>query len=104
MKKPIGKKHVFARRRLHNGDQAIASCVVSDSAGDPGLAELLALWEPLFSIMTPGQRAAAEAVERVERNGMFAWGVRSGYFLWVREHPGERPTKCHLALWIMAAE
>ena len=34
---------------------------------------------------------------------MFAWGVRSGYYLWVRQHPGERPTKMQFALWVMIA-
>jgi hypothetical protein len=67
--------------------------------GKPMDAELAALWEPLFSILTPIQRAEAEIIERMERDGMFAWGVRSGYFLWVRTHPGEKPTMRQLALW-----
>jgi hypothetical protein len=71
---------------------------------DDGEAELAALWEPLFSILTPEQRAMAESIERMERDGMFAWGVRSGYFLRVRTHPGQRPTKLLLALWMIAGE
>ncbi len=64
--------------------------------------ELLALWEPLFWILTPEQRAMAEAIERVECEGMFAWGVRSGYFLWVRTNPGEIPTWRLLRQWAQA--
>lgn len=69
---------------------------------DQGEVELRALWEPLFSILTPAQRREAERIERIERDGMFAWGVRSGHFLWVRTNPGEIPTWRLLRQWAQA--
>jgi len=87
-----------------NRDSACPRSVAQGTAVDPGEPELLALWEPLFSILTPAQRAEAEAIERIEREGMFAWGVRSGYFLWVQTHPGETPTMLQFALWKLTAD
>jgi hypothetical protein len=64
-----------------------------------GERELRALWEPVFSVFTGAQRDEIEEIERNDREGMLAWGVRSGYFWWVRTHPGETPTLAHLAIW-----
>jgi|GEM_PF-4159731 len=67
-----------------------------------GEQELAALWDPLFSLFTPEQRLMAAAIWLHEREGMFAWGVRSGYFLWARTHPGQRPTWRLLRQWARA--
>jgi hypothetical protein len=72
------------------------------SITDAGERDLLALWEPLWSTLTTKQRRAAEAIWRAERVGMFAWGVRSGYFLWVRTHPGAQPSRANVREWATA--
>jgi hypothetical protein len=43
-------------------------------------------------------------IEREHREAMFAWGVRSDYFLWVRTHPGEKPTWTHFLAWRLIDE
>jgi hypothetical protein len=40
-----------------------------------------------------------EAIEK-EPEGVLAWGVQSGYLLWVRTHPGVIPTRRQIALWM----
>jgi hypothetical protein len=72
------------------------------STTDRGERDLLALWEPLWSTLSPEQRRVAQAIWRAERVGMFAWGVKSGYFLWVRTHPDEQPSRANVREWATA--
>ena len=41
----------------------------------------------------------ADLLEK-EAPGILAWGVRSGYFLWVRTHPGQIPTMQQVVGWL----
>lgn len=60
------------------------------------------LWEPLLSLFSRSERRQAEAVwASAERDEMFAWGVQSGYFGWVRHHPGETPTLAQVCNWLL---
>lgn len=63
--------------------------------------ELDKLMEPFFNALTKAEREVGQAIYRTDKAGVLAWGVRSGYFLWVREHPGEIPTDEHIALWTL---
>jgi len=59
------------------------------------------LMEPFIRSISPTkeQREQLQEIMKIEAEGILAWGIRSGYFLWVREHPGETPTREQAIAW-----
>jgi hypothetical protein len=66
---------------------------------DAGEREWQAIWEPLFSLLTPAQRTQARAILAQEASGILNWALKSGYLLWVRTHPDQRPTWAQFRAW-----
>lgn len=66
--------------------------------------ELQKLMQPLLAAIereNPGSSKEAQKILGVEASGVLAWGVRSGYLLWVRENPGKIPTKQQIIDWMI---
>ena len=66
--------------------------------------ELQKLMQPLLTAVErekPGSSKDAQKILGTEAGGILAWGVRSGYFLWVRENPGKIPTKQQIIGWMI---
>lgn len=70
-----------------------------DTHGRP--ATLDEFMEPIIRTLTNDQKERLKEIMKMEAEGMLAWGVKSGYFLWVREHPGEVPTKEQIRMWYL---
>src|SRR5690242_9743384 len=65
--------------------------------------ELSRLMEPILAAIAAHQPEALPEARRIwesEAEGVLAWGVRSGYFLWVRQHPGNIPTLLQISGWM----
>jgi hypothetical protein len=73
-------------------------------ADDLDADELYKLFKPLLEIIPAGAEDRFKAIYRKEAEGMLAWGVSSGYLLWARTHPGEKPTRAQMQEWIAQAE
>lgn len=63
--------------------------------------ELRKLLQPLITVVSEyNTNPFPEHLLEKEAEGILAWGVRSGYFLWVREHPGQLPTMQQVQGWL----
>jgi hypothetical protein len=62
--------------------------------------ELQALFNPLLQAIGNQQKDEFWRIMEAESEGVLAWGVRSGYLLWTRTHPGVIPTKEQIANWM----
>lgn len=66
--------------------------------------EFQKLMQPLLVAMErqkPGSSKEAQKILGAESSGILAWGVRSGYLLWVRKNPGKIPTKQQIIGWMI---
>lgn len=65
------------------------------------LDELRRLLQPLITTVSEyNTDPFPEHLLEKEAPGILAWGVQSGYFLWVREHPGQLPTLHQVGEWL----
>jgi hypothetical protein len=64
--------------------------------------ELYKLMQPLLTAVSEYMGNPHKALENWEQQseGILAWGVQSGYFLWVRQNPGKIPTMEQVWGWL----
>jgi hypothetical protein len=62
------------------------------------------LLKPMLSLFSEEKQVEFWQIWAKEREGVFAWMVQSGYLLWVRTHPGEKPTMALLREWMLKAK
>lgn len=58
------------------------------------------LFNPLLAALGEEHKRTFWDILEQEASGVLAWGVRSGYLLWVRTHPGCIPTRCQVKNWM----
>jgi hypothetical protein len=58
------------------------------------------LFNPLLQAIGSQHKDALWKNIETEGSGMLAWGVQSGYFLWVRTNPGMVPSKEQVVHWM----
>jgi hypothetical protein len=58
------------------------------------------LYEPLLQAAGHEHAEMFWSIIESEASGVLAWGVRSGYLLWTRTHPGEVPTREQVTAWM----
>lgn len=63
--------------------------------------ELLKLMQPIITAVAEwNTKPFRTEVSEREAERLLAWGVQSGYFLWVRQHPGQIPTMEQVTDWM----
>lgn len=62
---------------------------------DPVMQEL---FTPLLQAV--GHEEKGWAIIERGPSGVLAWGVQTGYLLWVRHHPGQIPTMRQVRAWV----
>jgi hypothetical protein len=78
------------KKRYHQREQA-------GLRDDPVMQEL---FDPLLQAIGPEHAAEFWQTIKKEPEGVLAWGVRSGYLLWVRTNPGVTPMKEQITQWM----